>query len=347
MKQDYARLCAEHARLKRETDWRQREIAAYLHLSEGELLAAHVGEQALRLRPDWPGLLAELEGLGRVMALTRNQACVHEKIGSYRGFHHQDGIGLLHGPQIDLRIYLSHWAHAFALRETSARGWRHSLQFFDSQGQAIHKLFLRAESRRAAWDALLQDFADERQQPGLSLAPPAPAPVYAADQHVDLARLRQSWGSLRSTHDFSALLGAFALERQQALRLAGGDFAWRVSRASLVRVLAQARDLGLPIMVFCGNPGMLQIHSGVVRQLTLSDPWLNILDPDFSLHLRRDLLASAWVVRKPTRDGVVTSLELFDTEGASVAWLFGARQPGQAERPQWRALLLGLPRRAT
>jgi len=313
MKQDYARLCAEHARLKRETDWRQREIAAYLHLSEGELLAAHVGEQALRLRPDWPGLLAELEGLGRVMALTRNQACVHEKIGSYRGFHHQDGIGLLHGPQIDLRIYLSHWAHAFALRETSARGWRH------------------------------------RQQPGLSLAlaPPAPAPVYAADQHVDLARLRQSWGSLRSTHDFSALLGAFALERQQALRLAGGDFAWRVSRASLVRVLAQARDLGLPIMVFFGNPGMLQIHSGVVRQLTLSDPWLNILDPDFSLHLRRDLLASAWVVRKPTRDGVVTSLELFDTEGASVAWLFGARQPGQAERPQWRALLLGLPRRAT
>src|SRR5690348_18119092 len=29
----------------------------------------------------------------------------------------------------------------------------------------------------------------------------------------------------------------------------------------------------------------------------------NILDPDFNMHLREDLIESAWVVRKPTTDG--------------------------------------------
>jgi hypothetical protein len=75
-------------------------------------------------------------------------------------------------------------------------------------------------------------------------------------------------------------------------------------------------------------------------------PWLNVLDPGFNLHLREDLIASAWIVRKPTADGVVSSLELFDAGGCTIAMLFGERHAGQAEQPAWRALLAQLRRRA-
>ena len=49
-------------------------------------------------------------------------------------------------------------------------------------------------------------------------------------------------------------------------------------------------------------------------------------------------MEDAWIVRKPTSDGEVTSLELFDAAGDNIAMFFGERKPGKAELPQWRQL---------
>ncbi len=62
------------------------------------------------------------------------------------------------------------------------------------------------------------------------------------------------------------------------------------------------------------------------------------MDPGFNLHAREDHIHAAWVVRKPTADGIVTSLELFDAGGNTIALLFGERKPGRPEDPAWRAL---------
>jgi putative hemin transport protein len=48
-------------------------------------------------------------------------------------------------------------------------------------------------------------------------------------------------------------------------------------------------------------------------------------------------------VRKPTRDGVVTALELYDSEGEQIALLVGKRKPGQKESEAWRSLVESLP----
>jgi len=71
-------------------------------------------------------------------------------------------------------------------------------------------------------------------------------------------------------------------------------------------------------------------------------PWVNVLDPGFNLHLREDHIAQAWLVKKPTSDGLVHSIELFDAQGETIAMLFGERKPGQAERCDWRNLLATL-----
>ncbi|MGH8046767.1 MAG: ChuX/HutX family heme-like substrate-binding protein, partial [Chthoniobacterales bacterium] len=62
------------------------------------------------------------------------------------------------------------------------------------------------------------------------------------------------------------------------------------------------------------------------------------LDDEFNLHLREPGVAAAWLVRKPTKDGVVTSIELYDTAGENIALLFGKRKPGQPEDENWRNL---------
>jgi putative hemin transport protein len=57
------------------------------------------------------------------------------------------------------------------------------------------------------------------------------------------------------------------------------------------------------------------------------------------MHMRMDFVHTAWVVKKPTTEGHVTSIELFDKEKNMVAQFFGLRKPGIPEKAEWRALV--------
>jgi putative hemin transport protein len=118
----------------------------------------------------------------------------------------------------------------------------------------------------------------------------------------------------------------------------GAEWAERVAAQSVQAALHIAARDAVPVMVFVGNPGCIQIHSGPVEKLVQMGPWFNVLDPRFNLHLRTDAIASAWLVRKPTDDGLVTSIEIFDAEGEVILMLFGLRKPGQPEDVRWRAI---------
>ena len=115
----------------------------------------------------------------------------------------------------------------------------------------------------------------------------------------------------------------------------------------VARLLDEAAVDGLPIMVFVGSGGCIQIHTGPVRNIQPLDTpraqWINVLDAGFNLHLRTDMIASVWVVEKPTADGVVTSVEAFDHAGELMAMFFGARKPGKPELQGWRDLVARLP----
>jgi putative hemin transport protein len=77
-------------------------------------------------------------------------------------------------------------------------------------------------------------------------------------------------------------------------------------------------------MIFIGNRGCLQVFSGAVDRVKRMGPWLNVLDPGFNLHLREDRIASSWVVAKPTKAGIVRSLELYDADGETLDLVAGA-----------------------
>jgi putative hemin transport protein len=97
-------------------------------------------------------------------------------------------------------------------------------------------------------------------------------------------------------------------------------------------------------MCFVGNRGCIQIHSGPIASVKPMGPWINVMDESFHLHLRADRIAEAWAVRKPTKDGHVTSIEAFDAEGGMIIQFFGKRHEGEVERQDWRWLVEHLPR---
>jgi putative hemin transport protein len=321
------------ALIEAEPRLRIRDAAARLGVSEAALRATQCGGAVTRLVDDWRGILCRLPLLGEVMALTRNEAAVHEKTGEYVAPQFGGGHGLVLGTAIDLRLFLKQWAFGFALAEDS----RTSLHFFDAHGDAVHKIYTREGTDLGELRKLISIYADEPQTRVATTPRPAKDPP-RADAEIDADGLRRAWLGMQDTHEFFGVLREHGAGRVQALRLAPPGYARRVDPASLDVALYGAAASALPIMVFVGNPGCIQIHTGKVSRIVPMGPWINVLDPGFNLHLRRDHIDQAWVVRKPTADGIVTSLELFDASGETIAYVFGERKPGRPELTAWREL---------
>lgn len=315
---------------------RARDAAQALGVSEAELVASGVEQTATRLTSAWRDMLAAMPDLGRVMCLTRNDHCVHERHGRFEQVSASGPHGLVLGPDIDLRIFFGQWHAGFAVVEQTRSGERRSLQFFDAHGTAVHKIYATAETDMAAFDTWIERFRAPTQTPELKVTPrPAPAPD-RPDSEIDRESLRNAWKGMRDTHDFAGILRKHKVGRVQALRLAGKDLAQELPAGSVRAVLIDAAASEAPIMVFVGSPGCIQIHTGPVQKLVPTGPWFNVLDPTFNLHLREDRIARTFIVRKPTEDGIVTSVEAFDDAGRTIALFFGARKPGQPERSGWR-----------
>ncbi|HTM77754.1 MAG TPA: ChuX/HutX family heme-like substrate-binding protein [Devosia sp.] len=320
---------------------RERDFARIHSIAEAELVAAYTGISAVRLVPDVEALLNGLTGCGEVMALTRNESAVHEKIGPYEKVNFGKHATTVLGEQIDLRVFPTRWAFGFAVEKTATDGAvRRSLQFFDAQGDAVHKIHARPATDLTAWAALIETLRAPDQGP-IELQP-KPAPV-ALGTPGTAEELRTRWQAMTDTHQFFGLLRALNLPRLTALEQVGEDFAWRLDHSAVATLFETCAGTDLPLMAFVGNHGCIQIHTGPITNTKTMGPWFNVMDDTFHLHLRLDHITAVWGVRKPTSDGHVTSVEAFDDKGELIIQFFAQRIEGSDERLPWRDLVQNLP----
>src|SRR3546814_5714366 len=64
-------------------------------------------------------------------------------------------MGLVLNRDIDLRIFFKSWHFGFAVTEQAHGQARHSLQIFDRDGLAVHKIYLREDDALEAYEALV------------------------------------------------------------------------------------------------------------------------------------------------------------------------------------------------
>ncbi|MEH6632558.1 MAG: ChuX/HutX family heme-like substrate-binding protein [Halopseudomonas aestusnigri] len=321
-----------------------RDLATNLGHSEAELVAAGCGSNVVSLNSTWGALITELDKLGEVKILTRNDHVVHEKIGTFGTISVRGPMGLVLNRDIDLRLFLNRWTYGFAVKTETSNGPRQSLQFFDDEGTAIHKIFLTENSNEQNYEELVKKYKSDVTTPEVIISAKQEAAPTSLDEKIDISALRDSWKKMKDVHQFHSLLKRHECDRHQAFRLIGPDYAEKLSPLALREVLEQSARDKISIMVFVGNKGCIQIHTGIIENIKDMGPWINVLDPKFNLHLREDRIAQAWLVRKPTKDGIITTLELFDTENTSFALLCGEREMGKPENPEWANLVESLNR---
>jgi putative hemin transport protein len=323
---------------------RERDFARANSITEGELVAAYCGDSSVRLDLRFEEMFAGFESLGEVMALTRNESAVHEKIGVYDRFVPGKHAAMMLGEQIDTRMFPNHWKHAFAVTKISDGETRHSIQFFDAHGDAIHKIHARPATDLNAWHALVGRFVSSDQSEGMTVEQRV-REIHPEPDSAQLAELRDRWSRMTDTHQFFPLLKKLKIERIDAVRGVGEEYSVELASGAVTAMMEASAADGLPIMAFVGNDACIQIHSGPVKNIKPMGPWINVMDETFHLHLRTDHIASAFLVRKPTDKGSVHSIEAYDKDGNLIIQFFGKRVEGFDERPEWRNIVLALPRR--
>ena len=320
---------------------RIRNAAEQLGVSEMALLLTEPVSRVQRLASGFSDLYQNLSLLGPIMTLARNDEVVHETTGSMGKFSvtGNGAMGLCLG-EIDLRVFFSHWKHGYAVTEVSAKRERQSLQFFDASGGALHKIYAVEKTDMAAWSALVQKYAATEQRPVIDLQ--ALPRMQRYQGWVDSEALRTDWEAITDVHQFHNMLQKHHLDRLTALEHIGLDWAFPIASDSLEAVLRSASESSVPVMVFVGNRGIVQIFTGQVSLLVSIPGWFNVLDSAFNLHVLSAGVKSVWVVKRPSEDGVISSVDGFNAQGELVFSVFGERKPGKPELDGWRALIEGL-----
>lgn len=330
-------------------DKHTRDLATLLNITEAELLHCRVGHDATkRLSGNLPELLHALSTIGQAKAITRNDYVVNIQTGQYDNPRFSDHAGLFLNPgQLDLRMFFAQWDSMFTLTEQIGNEIRHSIQFFDKNGDAIHKVYTCEDTDMNAWQDIISHYTSI-DNPPLVLETVS---SYSNSEISDEVKkqIEQQWRDMSDVHQFFTLLKAHNLSRQQIFRIVSNELAWEVPTHSLSQLLSLAHQAKNEIMLFVGNRGCVQIFTGTINKLSplriesSQTDWLNVSSNDFNLHIIENGISECWVTRKPTQDGFVTSLEVFDKQGNQIIQMYGQRTEGIPEQALWNQQILSLP----
>ena len=311
------------------------DFATFQGLPEATVIAASIGSTAVRLDDDWEDLINSLPDVGRVSVVTRCDGVRHEKTGVFdRIMWHAERPVVLDN-DINLRIRLENWACGFATREDAAR----SIKVFDQFGAEVMRITPDPSGNIGAFDDLVRSHTSPDQTRSMKIRKPVVAAAEKPDATIDARGLLSDWRSMLDTHDIFALARRYGASRTQAYRLVPDELARQVDTSAFRRLLTAVADAREDVMIFVASPGNVQIHIGTVDDVQTKDRVLAATGPNFRLELIESRIASCWLINKPTTDGDISSLEIFDADGTQLAWVFSKRKPGTPQLASWRPLL--------
>jgi putative hemin transport protein len=317
------------------------DIAADIKVTEAELMAARVGSGVVRLRPSWKALLNVLTRLGPVRAWTGNQSAILETHGCYPKLQHFESCSLFVGSGIDLRLSLAFWDSAFAVvqQHPQVGETSRSLHFYGKDGRAAHKIFLTTDSSVDGFEEILEQFVHPVQDRTQTVDPRFGISKTVSPKYISQEAFLARWAEMRDTREFFPLLHEYKISRQDAFVLAEKKFTQQISPDLLYELLKSFVGRKIPLMILVGHSACVQIYRGLIRHIT--DLYNEITARAGKVHgcFRKKAIAAAWLVDKPTNEGPIRSLELFDWHGQPVVSIAGLSGGGFLAPAQWEKLL--------
>lgn len=295
-------------------------------------------------------VLEQLANFSQIESIVRNNYAVHEKQGCYKDLKLNEKMGLMvNVGGLDLRYFIKEWHHMLSVNDVSnPEKPSYSIQFFDGEGNAVNKVYLRDLSADSVqkWQTLVEQQVNSAPT-YIELETSIEKPEWQCRQlsSDDKQILHEKWLSMTDIHQFYGILKNLEIDRASSYHQAPENMAVALMTNRMENLLERVRDNLCPVMIFVGNTGVVQIQTGTIKTVKRLGDWLNILDKShnqFTLHLKDSEISQLWCVKRPTVDGIITCIEGFDKQGTSIFTMFGQRQEGQQELASWRDITQGM-----
>jgi putative hemin transport protein len=302
-----------------------RDAARKLGVSEAYLIALGCGDGTSRRLhvPDYAALLRPLADFGTMLALVRNEDAVLERdcVPAFT----QTAHGLTtNADGVLLAVNANAIAHAFVVH--SSKFLKRGIQFFDSTGTAIFKLYLRAESKLAAFDEWISPWIAADQSSAFT-AVPTPARSEADEKKCCRVGHRGEHGGHVAGHAHASADGHCCHAHSHSHAHAHG--AVRYATEAPIELPAESYKELLSAVIKSGEAltvGVANAHAffsvtAPVKKVAPMGPWFNILDAELHLHLSIPAVQGALGFIGADATGTGTLKVLFKREtGENIAW---------------------------
>lgn len=321
MTSSYGITLSQKWRKLRENDpkLRIRDAARELGVSEAELVALGNGDSSFQLQSRWDEILSSLKSAGQLMGLTRNEHAVHECYGSYEELTFCNEVCFVENDRFRVALFLSEWSFGFFVKESNRGEIRQSLQFFNQDGDAVHKIYMTSDSQGDPLEYLVRDFALSEQSPSITVG-----------GHQSTSRRRRPgtlWSSDRINNGWAIKGGHHSIQQTHLELEELNSSARSLHPENVDGLLHESAEKGFRLVVAVESPGALQIYDGPIQKIARTGPWINILDDTFNLHLRDARLPSLWLIAEqhPRHDRSPSLCWFDDKNQLSMQFFFNDR----------------------
>ena len=247
---------------------RNYDISREIKISEGELLSLKINSNLKYLDiPDQIQFFNDIKRLKKVMFLTRNDDIVHEKtiIPNKLDIISNENNILLTCESPLLKFNDNLWEYAFSEYKITKNRELRSFQFFDKSGDSVLKIYLKSDDVEKFNDISIKyESSYSYQLQGTCL------PSYNTNKSLkELVLLKKSI-NINNTWNKKMF------------------YSKALFRKMLQYLSKNKNEVSLYII---GNKSV-QYHVGIINKVVDFSSWLNVLDPNFNIHVKEKNISS-------------------------------------------------------
>ena len=241
---------------------RIKNAADTLEVSEADLLSTEIGENVFYLDiADYDQFFQKFISIDKIMLLIRSDYVVHEIIvDSSKIIFKKDSLACSENPNLPFTIFDPKlFKFVFFEKKIHAGKELKSFQFFDINGKALIKIFLKG-LKTNRFEEIASEYKKEYQY------------------DIQKAALNQNKKNINLIREVNIL------EREYNIK--NYDLKTNEINKNILRyVLDGASNNSIPIRIHAFGDKINQNYRGLVKKIVDFGPWINVMDKYFNLHV--------------------------------------------------------------
>lgn len=152
---------------------------------------------------------------------------------------------------------------------------------------------------------------------------------------ADTVSLLSHWRHLNSEHAIPVILAKHGLTRLEAVQLLAPHFSQVIKVSAFFELMQHIEQQSWNISLSLHSSNMLQSYQGGICASYQAVYHWYCYGQNFYLQLEQAALASAWIVHKPSSEGLLSSLELYHHSGELLLSLTDLPTGDVVQRGEW------------